>query len=153
MPLGTVLTSGQGRKQEKRAMLHYSVHARRIDGHSSVASAKQAEIRLDTDINGNPEALNPAELLLASLAACMIKGVERVTPMLDFKLSGVEVHLTGIRQDSPPKMLSIAYEIVVDTDETQHRLDLLHVNIRKYGTISNTLAAAIKLEGTIRPKT
>ncbi len=133
-------------------MLNYTVKARRVDSHSSLASAHEAEIRLDTGVAGNPDALNPAELLLASLAACMLKGVERVTPMLDFKLSGVELHMSGIRQDSPPKMLSIAYEIIVDTDETQRRLDLLHVNIRKYGTISNTLAEVIKLEGTIRPK-
>jgi hypothetical protein len=35
----------------------------------------------------------------------------------------------------------------------QHRLlvalDLLHYNVRKYGTISNTVAAATKLEGKI----
>ncbi|MDO9127566.1 MAG: OsmC family peroxiredoxin, partial [Parvibaculum sp.] len=58
--------------------------------------------------------------------------------------------LHGVRQDSPPKMISIDYEIVVDTDESDHRLDLLHSNVRKYGTISNTVAEATRLEGTIR---
>jgi hypothetical protein len=36
----------------------------------------------------------------------MIKGIERVTPMLQFELRGVEVKLRGVRQDSPPKMAS-----------------------------------------------
>ncbi|MDO9057529.1 MAG: OsmC family protein [Bradyrhizobium sp.] len=131
-------------------MLEYRVSARRIDAHGSVAGAKAAEIVLDTDVAGRPDAFNPAELFLASIAACMIKGIERVTPMLKFDLRGVEVKLHGIRQDSPPKMISIDYELIVDTDETDQRLELLHTNVRKYGTISNTVAAATKLEGVIR---
>jgi uncharacterized OsmC-like protein len=67
-------------------------------------------------------------------------------------LRGVEVKLHGVRQDSPPKMISIDYELIVDTEEDDRRLALLHANVRKYGTISNTVAAAAKLEGTIRRK-
>jgi uncharacterized OsmC-like protein len=131
-------------------MLTYSVSARRIDAHGSTASAKEAEIVLDTDLAGRVDAFNPAELLLAAVAACMIKGIERVTPMIHFQLRGVEVSLKGERQDAPPKMVSIGYEIVVDTDESDQRLELLHRNVRKYGTISNTIAEATALEGTIR---
>jgi len=130
-------------------MLEYFVQARRVDEHGSLAIAKHAEITLDTDMRGREDAFNPAELFLASVAACMIKGIERVTPMLTFELRGVEVKLHGVRQDSPPKMVSIDYEITVDTDEDDHRLELLHKNIRKFGTISNTVAEALKLEGTI----
>ena len=82
----------------------------------------------------------------------MIKGIERVTPILRFQLRGVEIRLHGERQDAPPKMVSIDYEVIVDTDETDQRLDLLHTNVRKYGTISNTVAEATKLEGVIRRK-
>lgn len=131
-------------------MLEYRVSAKRIDSHGGVASTKDAEIILDTDIEGRPDAFNPAELFLAAIAACMIKGIERVTPMLKFDLSGVEVRLHGVRQDSPPKMISVDYELIVDTNETDQRLELLHTNVRKYGTISNTVAEATKLEGVIR---
>jgi len=133
-------------------MLEYRVNARRIDSHGSVASTKEAEITLDTDVEGRPDAFNPAEMFLAAIAACMIKGIERVAPMLRFNFRGVEVRLLGIRQDSPPKMVSVDYELIVDTDEDDRRLDLLHQNVRKYGTISNTVGAATKLEGTIRRK-
>ncbi|MEX0693780.1 MAG: OsmC family protein [Rhodospirillales bacterium] len=133
-------------------MLEYSVQARRIDDHGSLATTKRAEITLDTDMEGREDAFNPAELFLASVAACVIKGIERVTPMLQFELRGVEVKLHGVRQDNPPKLVSIDYEIIVDTDEDDRRLDLLHKNVRKFGTISNTVAAATKLEGTIRRK-
>ena len=43
----------------------------------------------------------------------------------------------GIRQDTPPKMESISYEIIVDTAENDHRLALLHDNVKKYGTVFN----------------
>ena len=134
-------------------MLEYSIEARRIDHHGSTATTKHAELILDTDVNGREDAFNPAELLLAAVAACMIKSIERATPMLRFELRGVEVKLHGIRQDSPPKMLSIDYEIIVDTDEDDRRLNLLHTNVRKFGTISNTVAEAVKLEGVLRRKT
>jgi len=135
-------------------MLEYRIDARRLDAHGSVASCNAATVSLDTDVNGRQDEFNPAELFLAAIAACMIKGIERVTvtPMVKFELRSVEVRLRGIRQDSPPKMTSIDYELIVDTDEDDHRLDLLHQNVRKYGTISNTVATATRLQGVIRRK-
>jgi uncharacterized OsmC-like protein len=133
-------------------MLEYSVEARRIDAHGSRASCKAAEVVLDTDVNGRPDAFNPAELFLASIAACMLKGIERAIPMLKFDLRGAEVRLRGVRQDSPPRMVSVTYDIIVDTDEEDRRLDLLHTNVRKFGTIYNTVSAATKLDGTMRRK-
>jgi uncharacterized OsmC-like protein len=133
----------------EKLMLEYAIQARRIDAHGSLASAKDATLVLDTDLQGRPDAFNPVELLLAAVAACMIKGVERVTPLLNFELNGVEVRLKAARQDSPPLITSIDYEIIVDTAESDQRLDLLHKNIRKYGTISNTVGRATALDGRI----
>jgi uncharacterized OsmC-like protein len=131
-------------------LLEYSVSARRLDSHSSEASCKSARLALDTDLAGNPQAFNPAELLLAALAACIIKGIERVTPILKFRLQGVEVRIHGVRQDDPPKMRSITYEIAVSTDEPDRRLELLHQNVRRYGTVFNTVAPGTELSGTLR---
>ena len=133
-------------------MLTYDVSAKRVDKHGSLAQAKQAEIVLDTDMAGRVDAFNPAELFLASIAACMIKGIERVTPMLNFDFRGVTVSLHGERQDSPPKMVSVTYVLTVDTEESDQRLELLHKNVRKFGTIFNTVAEAVKLTGEIRRK-
>lgn len=130
-------------------MLEYSVSARRIDDHGSEARTKDAMIVLDTDVKGRPDAFNPAELFLAAICACMIKGIERVTPMLHFQLRGVEVRVRGVRQDSPPKLVSVVYDLIVDTDESDQRLELLHTNVRKYGTIYNTVADATALSGAI----
>lgn len=133
-------------------MLSYAVTAERTDSHGSLARTKQAEIILDTDVAGRQDAFNPAELFLAAIAACMIKGIERVAPMIHFDFRGVTVRLEAERQDSPPRIIAIRYEIVVDSDETEQRLELLHTNVRKYGTISNTVAAAVPLDGALRRK-
>ncbi|NNU82167.1 OsmC family peroxiredoxin [Halovulum dunhuangense] len=133
-------------------MLEYQVTARRIDQHGALAQAGKAEIALDTDVKGRMDAFNPAELLLAAVAACMIKGIERVAPLNHFSYRGVEVKLRGLRQDSLPFMAEITYELIIDTDEDDRKLALMHQNVRKYGTIFNTVSAATKLDGTIRRK-
>jgi uncharacterized OsmC-like protein len=128
----------------------FHVESCQVDLHSSVSRCKNAEIALDTDMAGNPDAFNPAELLLAALSACMIKGMERVVPILKFELRGVEVDVNGVRQDVPPKMESIRYEIIVDTDESDQRLNLLHENVKKYGTVFNTVGPGTDLSGVLR---
>ena len=135
---------------EPARKLSFHVMAHRTDAHGSVARCKNAELSLDTDLAGRLDAFNPAELLLAALSACMIKGIERVTPILKFHLRGVEVRVHGVRQDVPPRLESIDYEILVDSDESEQRLALLHDNVRKFGTVFNTVAPGTRLSGVLR---
>ncbi len=129
--------------------LEYRVSAHRDDAHGSTASCKNATLTLDTDLAGRMDAFNPAELLLAALAACMLKGIERIAPMLHFALRGVSVTITAVRQDVPPRLESITYELRVDTDESEQRLALLHANVQKYGTVFNTVSPGTELRGTL----
>ncbi len=55
-----------------------------------------------------------------------------------------------VRQDVPPRMESIEYEIRVDTDESDVRLDLLHENVKKYGAVFNTVAPGTLLRGVLK---
>jgi hypothetical protein len=67
----------------------------------------------------------------------MIKGIERVAPML--KPSFRDVEIRGTRPSGcSPRLERIDYEIVVDTDESNRRLELLHENAKEYGTVFNT---------------
>ena len=134
-------------------MLEYTITAATAGPARAVARCKDAELALDTDPAGRADAFNPAELLLTATAACMLKGIERVAPMLRFAWRGATVRVHGVRQDAPPRMVRIDYELVVDTDESDARLELLHRNVRRFGTISNTVAAAVDLTGTIRRAT
>jgi len=132
------------------AKMEFNVRARRTDAHGGNAQCKAATLTLDTDLAGRPDAFNPAELLLAALGACMLKGIERVTPILKFELRGVDISLHAVRQDVPPRIESIDYEIVVETDEADRRLELLHTNVKQYGTVFNTVAPGTNLSGTLR---
>ena len=76
------------------------------------------------------------------------KGIERVASVLKFDLRGVD----GVRQDEPPKMEPITYEIIVDSDEPERRLELLHDNVKKYATVFNTVAPGARLSGVLRRK-
>ncbi len=135
--------------QPIKPKLEFDVAASRLSAKTSQAICKRATIALDTDMAGNPAAFNPAELLLAALSACMIKGIERVVPILKFELRGVEVRVHGVRQDAPPRLEYISYVIEVDTDEPDHRLALLHENVKKYGTVFNTVAPGTDLSGRL----
>lgn len=137
---------------ESKPKMRFHVATQRSDAHGSVAHCKEAAITLDTDMAGRTDAFNPAELLLAALSACIVKGIERITPILKFELRGVEVQVDGVRQDVPPKMESITYEIIVESDESDKRLELLHDNVRKYGTVFNTIAPGTQLTGALRRK-
>ncbi len=42
--------------------------------------------------------------------------------------------------------------IFIDSDEPERRLELLHDNVRKYGTVFNTVAPGTLLSGALRRK-
>lgn len=130
--------------------LSYAVRTRRVDALSSEASCKWVRITLDTALAGRRDAFNPAGLLLAALSACMIKGIERVAPIIKFGFRSLQVRLTGVRQDSPPRLARIDYEILVDTYEPDSRLEFLHENVRRYGMVFNTDAPGTALSRALR---
>jgi uncharacterized OsmC-like protein len=119
------------------AKLESVVTARRVDASGSQATCKDATLTLDTALAGRRDAPNPAELLLAALSACMIKGIERVAPMLKFSFRGIAIRVHGVRQDVPPRLERIDNEIVVDTDEPGRRL------------VFNTVAPGTDLQGVL----
>ena len=131
-------------------MLEYEITARRIDEHGSIAQCKNAELIIDTDLKGRADAFNPAELLLAAVAACILKNMERIAPIIHFEYQAVSIKVHGERQDSPPKISSIAYEIIVESDESDHKMNLMHENIRKFGTVYNTVLPGTQLSGSLK---
>lgn len=56
---------------------------------------------------------------------------------------------SAIRQDSPPKFIEINYKIYLNTGEDDRRFELLHKNIKQFGTAYNSLSSEIKILGEI----
>jgi uncharacterized OsmC-like protein len=120
----------------------------RPGGHGRIR-CNATDIKADTGSISDGYRPGPAELLCASLAACLLKNIERFSELLPFSYEVASVVVQAERQDSPPTMTRMTYRIEIITDEPEGRVELLHHNVRKFGTITNTLAAACQLTGEI----
>lgn len=132
------------------APLTYSVSAR-ADASGGMLLAAGDDLALET--RWQPDARSthpgPAELLAGAFAACLLKNVARSSAMLPFAYESVQVEVTMRRQDAPPRFTAIEYALHLVTAEPAHRVELLHRNLQKFGTVYNTLAAVCEVSGTV----
>jgi uncharacterized OsmC-like protein len=132
------------------APLSYTVTARTLGGGVAEADPAGTTLRFDASAPGAETGLpGPADLLITAFAGCILKNLERTAQRMSFAYRDAVLHVTGYRQDAPPRMTSIDYSLTISTDEAQRRIDLIHRNIIGFGTIYNTLAAACEITGTI----
>lgn len=104
----------------------------------------QFDARWDVAPSGLP---GPAELLASAFAACLLKNLARAGDLLGFAYEQAQVEVVARRQDSPPKFVEITYTLRLTTDEPERRIELAHLNLRKHGTVYNTLAAVCDVHG------
>lgn len=131
-------------------MLSYKIEAESQKGGKAIAQANNASIFFDASSGRMDNLPNPAELLLISLAACMLKNVERFSEILKYDYTKATIEVNGLRNDSPPFMKEITYQLKIASNMDQKKLNLLHINILKFGTITNTIAKVANLSGTIQ---
>ncbi|TQK68621.1 MULTISPECIES: OsmC family protein [unclassified Nocardioides] len=98
---------------------------------------------------GEPGTPGPAELLAAAFATCLLKNLARCRELVGFGYDEAEVEVTARRQDAPPRFVEVRYRLRIVTDEPTRRVDLVHQNLRKFGTVYNTLAAVCDVDGTV----
>ncbi len=91
----------------------------------------------------------PAELLAGAFAACLLKNIARSSALMPFAYDAVDVTVTVHRQDAPSRFTAIEYALHLVTAEPAHRVELLHRNLQKFGTVYNTLAAVCEVSGTV----
>jgi len=114
-----------------------------------MAIANQTEIIFDASAGRDDQLPNPAELLLAAFAACILKNVERYSEILHYPYRSARIYIQGERSDRPPAMQKIDYILEIDTDIEEHKLKNWHKNIIKFGTIYNTIAKSVEVRGII----
>lgn len=112
-------------------------------------AGKSAEVEFDTSAAQSDTLPGPADLLVTAFAACVLKNVERMSSMLPFAYEGASIEVMAERETNPPRMARIHYVLTVVTDEPDRRVELLHRNIARQGTIYNTLAVACEVTGEI----
>lgn len=128
-------------------MLEYKITATVQQGGKAKATANRSEVSFDATSGRDDVLPNPAELLLTSLAACMLKNVQRYSEILKIPYHSAKITVNGIRNDNPPFMKEINYLLEIDTDPDEPKINNWHKNILKFGTITNTLKRSCKLEG------
>jgi uncharacterized OsmC-like protein len=144
MPDDTVATT-----DAERSIGRYEAKGRNFQGGAAEVVLGNVRIAFDGTATPGSELPGPADLMAAALAACILKNVERFSKMMPFAYRIAAVAVVLERQESPPRIVRARYELRLQTEETQHRIDLLHRNILRFGTITNTLAAACDLRGEI----
>ncbi len=128
-------------------MLEYEITAQLEQGGKAKSFANHSEIQFDASSGRDDVLPNPAELLLTSLAACILKNVQRYSEILKIPYKKAKISIHGVRNDRPPYMKSIYYKLEVDTDADERKINNWHRNILKFGTITNTLMRASEING------
>ena len=132
------------------AQTEYRVTATAQPDGAATATAGGTSLAMDTrwGVEGMGEP-GPADLLAAAFAACLLKNLARCHELLGFRYVEAHVEVVARRQDSPPRFVAVTYSVRVATDETDRRVELAHQNLRKFGTVFNTLAAVCDVRGSM----
>ncbi|MHB1355196.1 MAG: OsmC family protein [Anaerolineae bacterium] len=130
-------------------MQTYQMTVHRLD--SLRAESRIRDFTLMTGVRrADPTAgLNAVETLLSSLGTCLLTNVNTLIEQMHLKISEARVELTAVRQDDPPLVTSIRYQLVLVSPEPRVRLETVFKLAQKWGTVSNTLARAVTLEAEL----
>ncbi len=137
------------RKFKQDTMTEYRIMAESKTGGEATAEVRKSIIPFDAAAESREQWPNPAELFLSAFAACILKNVERYSHILHIRYSRATISVRGWRRDIPPVMVRVEYELIIWSPEDDRKMSLLHRNIKKFGTIYNTVAASCKVKGTL----
>ncbi|RAJ12295.1 OsmC family protein [Arenibacter echinorum] len=129
--------------------MNYQIKASSISNQDAVIHIKQSNIDFGTTPNTAETLPNPAELLLGSFAACILKNVERFSGMMNFSFTKATLEVSATRLENPPRMDNILYNLTIYSSDKKLNTDLLKKNLEKFGTIYNTLKLSCTISGTI----
>ena len=130
-------------------VMTYRVEAHTVEPGVSEVQAKEQSFRFDSGAEQSLTLMGPAELLCAAFAACVLKNLSRFSDILPFRYDHASIDVSAERDGTPPRIVRIQWVLHIRTDEPERRVELLQLNIQKYGTIYNTLAATAEVSGKI----
>jgi len=133
-------------------MLEYEIQAEVRAGGNAEAKANKSVVKFDATSGRDDVLPNPAELLLISLAACILKNVQRYSEILKIPYRSAKITVNGVRNDNPPFIKKINYTIEIDTEADERKINNWHKNILKFGTITNTLMRVCEVTGEMIKK-
>ena len=129
--------------------MEYLVSAKSTANESASINIREACISFGTRNTTESTLPNPAELFLGSLVACLLKSVERFSIFLNFEYESANIQVSATREDRPPYLDNIHYELTIFTTDENLQVALLKKNLEKYGTIYNTVKKACSISGSV----
>lgn len=123
---------------------------RQADGVRTTATVRDFSLTLGAHRGDAAAGFNAVETLLASVGACLTSSLGMVAELSHVELSGVEVEVTGVRQDKPPRLTELRYDIAVRSETDDAKLARLLALAERNSTVVSTLRLAIPVSGGIR---
>lgn len=129
--------------------MEYKIKASSKARNKAAIRIKSADIGFGITPDTKDELANPAEIFIGSLAACILKSVERMSVIMKFEYSKAEISINAKRLEKPPRMDTVYYKLTIYSSDNKLNLDLLKKNIEQYGTIYNTVSSACSISGDL----
>jgi uncharacterized OsmC-like protein len=130
--------------------MKYSIKASSVSKDKASAKIKETVINFGITPESVDVLANPAELFLSSVAACILKNVERFSEIMNYTYISADIVITATRIEKPARMDEIEYDLTLTSKQAGINIDLLKKNIEKYGTIFNTVKLSGEIKGNIR---
>jgi uncharacterized OsmC-like protein len=139
-------------EQPDKAGMSYAVTVSRQDERQAVAAARGHELTLNIKKGDGSAGFNAAETLLAALGACVLTNVNTIAAKMRLHLDDAQMRFTAVRQDEPPILTEIQYELVLDSPESSEKLEELYRLSVKWGTVTSTLMQGLTPQGRLTIK-
>ena len=135
--------------QRTQAGMTYEVIVTRQDEARAIATTRGHELALNVKKGDGTTGFNAAETLLAALGACVLTNINTIARKMRLHINDAQMRFTAVRQDEPPVLTHIGYELILDSPEPPEKLEELYRLAVKWGTVTSTLMQGLTPEGQL----
>lgn len=127
----------------------YRVTVERRSTRQARAATRDHELMLNVKKGDGDAGFNAAETLLAALGTCLLTNVNAIAEKMHLQIDGARVEIEAKRRDEPPMLERIVYRLILDSAESEEKLQRLHELAVRWGTVTNTLIEGRVPEGAL----
>jgi len=127
----------------------YAVTIARQDAGHAVAATREHELTLNVRKGDGASGFNAAETLLAALGTCLLTNINALAAKMRLQIDEARVTFTAVRQDNPPLLTQVQYNLILTSPEPPDKLEELYRLAVKWGTVANTVTQGIQADGRL----
>ena len=133
----------------KHQVQHYAVTVTRNDAASATAHVREHTFTVSIKRGGGETGPNAAETLLSALGTCLLTNVQTLAEKMRITLEDARVEIVATRRNVPPGLVEVHYTLYIKSDAPPEKLQYLHEKAVEWGTVTNTLARGVPIEGKV----